>query len=410
MPDQRCSHQRGGTDGGPGDEEIEHVDSCFMILSYTYAFYVMDYIPWLQWRTDFDGREKIFRNVDMMLESLVNTSNNNEWAMAEMINELRIFDKAVQELDYVVGKDRLVQESDLTHLNYIKSCVREAFRLHPIAPFNLPHVSSVNTTVAGYFIPKGSHVLLSRSGLRRNPEVWEDLLTFNPDCHMNGDNEVVLTDHNLYTFSFSTGRRGCPRVLLGTTMTVMLMATLVQGFKWELPPNESHIDLDENLYNLGKAKPLMALAKPCLPLRLYLRQVVCVFFGISQLQGTVMFVGPFKVIKRVGDVAYKLELPEELSRVHNTFHVSNLKKCHADEPLAVPLDGLHFDDKLQFVEEPIEITDREVKRLKRSRIPLVKVRWNSKRGPEFTWEREDQFRKKYPHLFSRTGPSSSAAS
>ncbi|GJW24228.1 hypothetical protein Tco_0038039 [Tanacetum coccineum] len=74
-------------------------------------------------------------------------------------------------------------------------------------------------------------------------------------------------------------------------------------------------------------------------------------------------------------------------------------KCHADEPLAVPLDGLHFDDKLQFVEEPIEITDREVKRLKRSRIPLVKVRWNSKRGPEFTWEREDQFKKKYPHLF-----------
>ncbi|GJT54619.1 hypothetical protein Tco_0989673 [Tanacetum coccineum] len=118
--------------------------------------------------------------------------------------------------------------------------------------------------------------------------------------------------------------------------------------------------------------------------------------------------GPFKVIKRVGDVAYKLELPEELSRVHNTFHVSNLKKCYADEPLAVPLDGLHFDDKLQFVEEPIEITDREVKRLKRSRIPLVKVRWNSKRGPEFTWEREDQFQKKYPHLFSKTGPSSSA--
>ncbi|GJU07414.1 putative reverse transcriptase domain-containing protein [Tanacetum coccineum] len=108
-------------------------------------------------------------------------------------------------------------------------------------------------------------------------------------------------------------------------------------------------------------------------------------------------------------VAYKLELPEELSRVHNTFHVSNLKKCHADEPLAVPLDGLHLDDKLHFVEEPLEIVGREVKRLKRSRIPLVKVRWNSKRGPEFTWEREDQFKKKYPHLFIKTAPSSSAA-
>ncbi|GKC10931.1 putative reverse transcriptase domain-containing protein [Tanacetum coccineum] len=121
------------------------------------------------------------------------------------------------------------------------------------------------------------------------------------------------------------------------------------------------------------------------------------------------YVGPFKVIEKVGTVAYKLELPQELSRVHNTFHVSNLKRCYSDDPLTVPLDGLHIDDQLHFVEEPVEIVDREVKRLKRSRIPLVKVRWNSKRGPEFTWEREDQFKKKYPHLFSKTAPSSSAA-
>ncbi|GJS99946.1 putative reverse transcriptase domain-containing protein [Tanacetum coccineum] len=92
------------------------------------------------------------------------------------------------------------------------------------------------------------------------------------------------------------------------------------------------------------------------------------------------YVGPFKVLRKVGEVAYKLELPEELSRVHNTFH------------------------------EPVEIVDREVKRLKRSRIPLIKVRWNSKRGPEFTWEREEQFKKKYPHLFTNIASSSSAAS
>nr|GEW20174.1 putative reverse transcriptase domain-containing protein [Tanacetum cinerariifolium] len=76
------------------------------------------------------------------------------------------------------------------------------------------------------------------------------------------------------------------------------------------------------------------------------------------------YVGPFKVLDKFGTVAYKLEFPQELSRVHNTFHVSNLKKCHADEPLAVPLDGLHFDDKLHFAEEPIVIVDQEVKRLK----------------------------------------------
>ncbi|GJR91637.1 putative reverse transcriptase domain-containing protein [Tanacetum coccineum] len=122
------------------------------------------------------------------------------------------------------------------------------------------------------------------------------------------------------------------------------------------------------------------------------------------------YVGPFKVLEKVGEVAYKLELPEELSRVHNTFHVSNLKKCHADKPLAIPLDGLHLDDKFHFVEEPLEIMDREVKRLMQTRILLVKVRWNSKRGPEFTWEREDQFWKKYPHLFAKTAPLSSATS
>ncbi|GKA86770.1 putative reverse transcriptase domain-containing protein [Tanacetum coccineum] len=112
------------------------------------------------------------------------------------------------------------------------------------------------------------------------------------------------------------------------------------------------------------------------------------------------YVGPFKVLEKVGAVAYKLELPQDLSRVQNMFHVSNLKKCYADEPLVVSLDGLHIDNKLHFVEEPVEIIDREVKRLRQSHVPIVKVRWNFRRGPEFTWEREDQFRKKYPHLFT----------
>ncbi|GJX79807.1 putative reverse transcriptase domain-containing protein [Tanacetum coccineum] len=86
------------------------------------------------------------------------------------------------------------------------------------------------------------------------------------------------------------------------------------------------------------------------------------------------------------------------------------KKCLSDEPLAIALDEIHIDDKLYFVEEPVEIMNREVKRLKQSSIPIIKVRWNSRRGPEFTWEREDQFQKKYLHLFTKTAPSTSAAS
>nr|GEV99093.1 reverse transcriptase domain-containing protein [Tanacetum cinerariifolium] len=118
------------------------------------------------------------------------------------------------------------------------------------------------------------------------------------------------------------------------------------------------------------------------------------------------YVGPFKVLAKVRKVAYKLELPQELSRVHHTFHVSNLKKCYSDEPLVMPLEGVHIDDTLQFVEEPVEIMEWEIKRLKQIQIPLVNVRWNSRQGPKFTWEREDSFKKKYPHLFTNRTSSS----
>uniref|UniRef100_A0A251STT9 Tf2-1-like SH3-like domain-containing protein n=1 Tax=Helianthus annuus TaxID=4232 RepID=A0A251STT9_HELAN len=113
------------------------------------------------------------------------------------------------------------------------------------------------------------------------------------------------------------------------------------------------------------------------------------------------YVGPFEIIERIGKVAYRLNLPEELSGVHNVFHVSNLKKCLSDETLIVPLKELTIDDQLRFVEEPVEITDQDVKILKHTRIPLVRVRWNSRRGLEYTWEREDQMKLKYPQLFKK---------
>ncbi|GKA37579.1 putative reverse transcriptase domain-containing protein [Tanacetum coccineum] len=116
------------------------------------------------------------------------------------------------------------------------------------------------------------------------------------------------------------------------------------------------------------------------------------------------YIGTFKIIAKVRTVAYRLELPEQLSKVHSAFHILNLKKCMSDEPLAIPLDEIQVDNKLHFIEELIEIMDCEVKRLKQSRNLIVKVPWNSRRGHELTWEREDQMQKKYPHLSLNYAP------
>ncbi|GJV24743.1 hypothetical protein Tco_1377438 [Tanacetum coccineum] len=112
------------------------------------------------------------------------------------------------------------------------------------------------------------------------------------------------------------------------------------------------------------------------------------------------YVWTFEILERIGLIAYRLRLPKELSSVHDTFHVSNLKKCLADANLHMRLKEIKVDKTLCFIKELVEIMDREIKKLKRRKIALVKVRWNSKRGPEFTWEHEDHMRIKYPQSCS----------
>ncbi|GJV27518.1 putative reverse transcriptase domain-containing protein [Tanacetum coccineum] len=175
------------------------------------------------------------------------------------------------------------------------------------------------------------------------------------------------------------------------TLEDLLRACVINfGNGWE-----GHLPLIEFSYNNSyhasiKAAPFEALyGRKC-------RSPICwAEVGDAQLTGLELIHGTTEKI---------------LSKVHRTFHVSNLKKCLSDEPLAVPLDEIHIDEKLRFVEEPVDIMDREVKRLKISCIPIIKVRWNSRRGPEFTWKREDQFREKYLLLFTKAAPSTSAAS
>ncbi|GKE67050.1 hypothetical protein Tco_1521211 [Tanacetum coccineum] len=154
----------------------------------------------------------------------------------------------------------------------------------------------------------------------------------------------------------------------------------------------------QNSYADRKRKPMVFEVEDKVMLKVLPWKGVVRFGKRGKLNPT--YVRPFRVLAKVGKVAYRLELPQELSRVHHTFHVSNMKKCYANKPLVMSLEGIHVDDKLQFVEESVEIKEWEIKRLKRSWIPLVKVRWNSRQGPEFTWEREDSFKKKYQHLFT----------
>ncbi|KAI3732361.1 hypothetical protein L1987_63565 [Smallanthus sonchifolius] len=111
------------------------------------------------------------------------------------------------------------------------------------------------------------------------------------------------------------------------------------------------------------------------------------------------FIGPFKVIARVGATAYRLELQEGLSRLHNTFHMSHLRKCMADESTFVPLDDIELNKKLIYIEKLVAILDRKMKKLRNKEISLVLVRWKYKKGADMTWKTEEEMLKYYPNLF-----------
>jgi phenylalanine N-monooxygenase len=208
---------------------------------------------------------------ELMFGSVVYPSNTVEWALAEMVNKPEVMRKAIDELDAVVGKERLVQESDICKLNYLKSCIREAFRLHPYHAINAPRVAMEDTAIAGYMIPKGSHVIVSRIGLGKNPKVWPEPLEFRPERHLDDGAAavVVLAEPDLRFITFGTGRRGCPAVSLGTSFTMVLFSRLLQGFSWTKPPGIDAVSLQESPTSLALAAPLVLQAKPRLAAHLY---------------------------------------------------------------------------------------------------------------------------------------------
>ena len=174
-----------------------------------------------------------------------------------------VMTKVRDEIERVVGLDRLVDEKDLPALHYLKAVVKEIFRLHPVGAFLIPHVSLEDTYVAGYFVPKGTRALINTYSLGRNPKVWDRPDEFVPERFMG--ESVELNEFRIVPFG--AGRRGCPGATLGTSMVLLGLARLIQCFEWTpLRPNE---ELKEAYGLMVLENPLQAYATPRLPSHFY---------------------------------------------------------------------------------------------------------------------------------------------
>nr|AHI15952.1 flavonoid 3',5'-hydroxylase [Pohlia nutans] len=192
-----------------------------------------------------------------------------EWAMAEILRNPHILKKAQSEVDAVVGKDRRVRESDIPMLKYIKAIVKEALRLHPIIPLLVPHQSNVACKALGYDIPTKTQLLVNVWAIGRDPTVWTNPLTFDPERFLD-DGAHADTDFSGKEFNllpFGSGRRMCMGMSLGVLLVETSIASLLHCFSWTAAPD---LDMTEGLgLSNSKAIPLCAIASARLPSSLY---------------------------------------------------------------------------------------------------------------------------------------------
>lgn len=197
-----------------------------------------------------------------------------EWAISELFREPSIVKKALEELDAVVGCNRLVQESDLPHLKYIQCICKETFRLHPPVPLLLPHESIQACKASGYDIPAKSRMLVNLYAIGRDPNTWDDPLKFLPERFMEGNKYSHIDSHgqDFELLPFGSGRRMCPGMHMGNLIVQFTVANVLHAFDWSLPDQMNPKDLDMSEANgitVSKAVPLRAMAKPRLSPTLY---------------------------------------------------------------------------------------------------------------------------------------------
>ncbi|KAL7158922.1 hypothetical protein ABFS83_02G175800 [Erythranthe nasuta] len=247
--------------GGDDDDEMDFVD---VLLS----------LPGEDGKEHMDDVEIKALIQDMIAAATDTSAVTNEWAMAEVIKHPRVLKRVQQELDSVVGPNRMVQEPDLVHLNYLRCIVRETFRMHPAGPFLIPHESTRPTTINGYHIPNKTRVFINTHALGRNTKIWDSVDEFEPERHSPADGSRVEISHgaDFKILPFSAGKRKCPGAPLGVTLVLMALARLFHSFEWGPPEGMGHEDIDTmEVYGMTmpKAQPLIAIARPRLAAHLY---------------------------------------------------------------------------------------------------------------------------------------------
>ncbi|PIN10800.1 Cytochrome P450 CYP2 subfamily [Handroanthus impetiginosus] len=212
---------------------------------------------------------------DMITAGMDTTAISVEWAMAELIKNPRVQQKAQEELDRVIGHERVMTEADFSNLPYLQSVAKEALRLHPPTPLMLPHRANAKVKISGYDIPKGSNVHVNVWAVARDPDVWKNPLEFRPERFFEED--VDMKGHDFRLLPFGAGRRVCPGAQLGINLVTSMIGHLLHHFNWA-PPNgvsAEEIDMGENPGMVTYMKtPLEAVPTPRLPANLYNRVAV----------------------------------------------------------------------------------------------------------------------------------------
>lgn len=211
--------------------------------------------------------------LDAFVAATESTVATTEWAMAELLRRPSLMATAHAELDAVVGRERLVQESDLQKLPYLQAMVKEAFRLHPVAPLLMPRESARASEAFGYDFPAKSRVIVNVWAIGRDPRVWPEPLVFNPDRFLQPNlKHIDVKGQHFELLAFGAGRRVCPGVAMGVLVVQFVLASLLHSFDWSLPADMTPEDLDmTELFGLTlpRAAPLPCVAKPRLPPHLY---------------------------------------------------------------------------------------------------------------------------------------------